>query len=72
MLDHDLGNSSFPPARFADQFAWDRQRDVRGALLLTARALERADPVEVAAVLGGLRAGSSVAEVLASLEDLAG
>ncbi len=70
MLDHDPAATGFPPARFAEQFAW--QRDVRGALLLTACALERRDPVEVQAVIGGLLAGLSVAEVLASLEDLAG
>ncbi len=72
MLDHDPAANGFPPARFVDQFGWDRRREVRGCLLLAARALETSDPVEVAAVLGGLRAGLSVGEVLEALEDLAG
>jgi hypothetical protein len=65
MFDYDLAGSSFPP------IPQRREPDARGALLLAARSLERADPVEVLGVLGGLRAGLPVAEVLTALEGLA-
>ena len=71
-LTSDPAATGFPPARFADRFAWSPPQDAQRALLLTARALEGTDPVEVLAVIGGLRAGLSVAEVLEALEGLAG
>jgi hypothetical protein len=71
MLDHDVAASGFPP--IPDQpVAVDRFLDARGALLLCACALEVADRARVLAVLGGLRAGLSITEVMEALEGLVG